>query len=371
MALLDRYIARHVIAAMALVLLVLGGLDYLFTVVDELGGTNENYSTADAFRYVSLTFPRHLYELLPITALIGSLAGLGMMAAANELVVMQSSGVTIGHIVAAVMKPAFLVMVLGLVLGEYVAPRLELQAEVGKAIAKGQEPGLSRFGHWEREGDAFLHFNGLEPEGVLHGVSILVFDAQRRIVKSVQAERAVFMQLGNQTDTSREMQGSWVLENGSEHRFVHDHPESSGAEKFQEDFQQRQWDMNLTPDILKVLIIDPGKMAISDLYNYAVRFERQGQNADIYYLSFWKKILQPLTTAMLVLVAISFIFGSLRESTMGSRVFTAICFGLVFTLLQRLFHNLGLVFQFSPLLAVLVPMVVTALFGLLLFRRAA
>ena len=86
---------------------------------------------------------------------------------------------------------------------------------------------------------------------------------------------------------------------------------------------------------------------------------------------FWKKTLQPLTTAVLVLVAVSFIFGPLREATMGSRVFTAICFGLLFTILQRLVHNVALVYQFSPLTAVLLPLLLTALLGAWLFRRAA
>ena len=78
MAKLDRYIARHVLAAMLVVLLVLGGLDLLFTAVDELGESEGNYDTAQVIRYLMLTAPHRLYELLPVTALIGALAGLGI-----------------------------------------------------------------------------------------------------------------------------------------------------------------------------------------------------------------------------------------------------------------------------------------------------
>src|SRR5690606_27413300 len=113
------------------------------------------------------------------------------------------------------------------------------------------------------------------------------------------------------------------------------------------------------------------RMTMSDLYLYAQRFERQGQDADPYWLALWKKMLQPLTTAVLVLLAITFIFGPLREATMGSRVFTAISVGLVFTILQRLVHTASLVYQFSPLAAVLLPLLLCAMIGLLLFRRAA
>lgn len=388
---LDRYIRRQVLAAMALVLLVLGGLDLLFAVVDELGDTNERYQSLAAIKYVLLIYPRHLYELLPMSALIGALVGLGMLATGNELVVMQASGVSVRRIVVAVMKPALLVMVLGLVLGEYVAPQLELRAEVGRALASGQEVGLSRFGHWERDGAAFIHFNGLEPEGILHGVSMLVFDEQKRVVRSVEAERAIYVleeaaqqdsletsggvqreRLATEVDpadSTGSARGYWLLENGREVVFIHDKDESDSIQSEQSEFAAQHWDLDLTPDLLQVLIIDPDVMAMTDLYTYAQRFERQGQNADAYYLSFWKKLLQPLATAILVLVAISFIFGPLREATMGSRVFTAVCFGLAFTILQRLIHNMGLVYQLPPLLAVLAPLVLSAALGLFMFRR--
>lgn len=390
---LDRYIARGVFLAMALVLLVLGGLDLLFTIVDELGDTSESYGTAAALRYVLLTFPRHVYELLPMTALIGSLAGLGMLAAGNELVAMQVAGVGVGRIVLAVMKPAVVVMVAGLLLGEYLAPRMELRAELGKALSRGEEVGLSRYGQWQRDGSAFIHYNGVDPQGILYGVSLLVFDAEQRLVRSVEARRAVHVPAGQAGETGAasgavqreanrtqveqlsdgERPGStrWLLEEGSDVQFRYATDGGGVSSVVREDFAAQQWDLDLSPDLLQVLIVDADKMAMSDLRRYAQRFERQGQNAAPFHLSFWKKALQPLTTAVLVLVAISFIFGPLREATMGSRVFTAICFGLVFTILQRLVHNMALVYQLSPLLAVLLPLLLSALLGLYLFRRAA
>lgn len=359
---LDRHIAKHVLGAMAVVLLVLGGLDLLFTAVDELGDTDERYGSAAALQYVLLTFPWHVYELLPMVSLIGALAGLGLLATGNELVVMQASGVSVGRIVLAVMKPALLVMVAGVLLGEYVAPKFELRAEVGKAVASGEQVGLSRYGHWERDGNTFLHFIAMEADGGLHGVSLLEFDDQQRIVRSVEATRAAYF---GATDAG---QSAWVLEQGRELTF--DHAANGRVSSTQHVFISLPQTLELTPDVLRVLIVAPDEMSMRDLWRHAGRFERQGQDASPYYLAFWKKVLQPLTTALLVLVAISFIFGPLREATMGSRVFTAICFGLGFTILQRLMHNIALVYQLQPLVAVALPLLVTGLLGLHFFRRA-
>jgi lipopolysaccharide export system permease protein len=360
---LDRHIANHVLGAMAVVLLVLGGLDLLFTAVDELGDTSGSYGSSAALQYVAMTFPGHLYELLPMISLIGALVGLGLLATGNELVIMQAAGISVARIVLAVMKPALLVMLGGVLLGEYAAPVLELRAELNKAVASGEQVGLSRYGHWERDGNAFLHFNAMQPDGALQGVSLLEFDGQQRIVRSVEAARAVH------TGNSAPGRSVWTLEQGRELGFVH--TEDGSVTSTQHDFASLPQTLDLTPDMLRVLIVDPDDMAMRDLWGHAGRFARQGQDASAYYLAFWKKVLQPVTTALLVLVAISFIFGPLRQATMGSRVFTAICFGLAFTILQRLMHNFALLYQLPPLLAILLPLLLTGLLGLHFFRRAA
>jgi lipopolysaccharide export system permease protein len=366
---LDRHIRVTVLGSMALVILVLGGLDLLFSAVDELGDTNENYRAASAMAYVLYTFPRHLYELMPMSAMIGALAGLGTLASQNELVVMQASGVSRGRIVVAVMKPTVIVMVLGLVLGELVAPPLELRAEVNKSVARGQAVGLSRFGHWERDGSSFIHFNTVEPEGVLYGVTIIEFDAQHQIVSEIEAQQAVWT--GQQTAPTpgqrTPAKSRWLLQDGVEKSFVRD---GDAVSMSQLAFISRSREIDLTPDLLQVLLVDPDNMAINDLFRYAQRFEGQGLDSAPYFLGFWKKAMQPFSTAVLVLLAVSFIFGPLREATMGSRVFTAISFGLVFTVLQQLMHSVSLVYQIQPFFAVIVPLVLCALLGWMLFRRA-
>jgi lipopolysaccharide export system permease protein len=356
---LDRYIARHVLVAMLLVLLVLGGLDLLFTAVDELGETEGNYGTAQALRYVLFTAPRHLYELLPVTALIGALAGLGVLAAANELVSMQAAGMSRARIARAVMQPSLLVVLLGLVLGEYVVPPLEVEAEVGRSVAQGETVGLSRYGHWQRDGGAFLHFNSMEADGSLNDVTLFEFDQQHRLMRQVAAEHAQYI---------NGAAPFWRLLRGNELVFSY---ASNDVSRAQSQFAQQDVQLDIDPQLLRVLIVDPDSMSIRDLDRFATRFVAQQQDASPYQMAYWKKLLQPLSTAVLVLLAISFIFGPLRSASMGSRVFSAICVGLLFTILQRLAQNVSQVYHLPPLWAVLVPILLCLLCGLLLLQRRA
>ncbi|MBN4053620.1 LPS export ABC transporter permease LptG [Haliea sp. AH-315-K21] len=349
----DAYIRNSVLMAMLLVLLVLAGLDFLFTVFDELGGTNERYQTSDALQYVLLTFPRHVYDLLPMTALMGSLIGLSVLASSNELVVMQAAGVKTGRIVWAVMKPAILVMVIGLILGEFVTPPLDLRAEVNKTVASSDEVILSNLGRWQRDGNDFLHFNAIEPEGVLHGVSIYSFNDEQKLTENIIAESA------------RYQDGSWLLEDVRRTLFTQS---EEGLLSELQVLPELGWDVDLSPELLQLMIVDSDSLSISDLYRYARRSKEQGQDANAYLMDFWEKALQPLATAVLVLVAISFIFGPLREATMGSRVFTAVSFGLLFIILQQLFSTVGLVYQLNPFLAVLTPILMSGCLGVYLLK---
>ena len=131
-----------------------------------------------------------------------------------------------------------------------------------------------------------------------------------------------------------------------------------------------RWDVALSPQLLSTVVMAPESLSISGLWGYIHYLADQGLNNGRYWLAFWVKVLQPLVTAALVLMAISFIFGPLRSVTLGQRVFTGVLVGFTFRIAQDLLGPSSLVFGFSPLFAVLVPAGVCALGGLWLLRRA-
>ncbi|EPN68602.1 membrane protein, partial [Pseudomonas syringae pv. actinidiae ICMP 19096] len=134
---LDRYIGKSVFLAILAVLGIILGLVSLFAFIDEMGDINDTYTLLDALSYVMMTAPRRVYDTLPMAALIGCLIGLGTLASSSELTIMRAAGVSIGRIVWAVMKPMLLLMVAGVLVGEYVAPYAENQAQAARSLAQG------------------------------------------------------------------------------------------------------------------------------------------------------------------------------------------------------------------------------------------
>lgn len=350
---LDLYIVKTVTGATVLVLLVFLSLDFVFSFIGELGHLRNNYQVPQALMFLVYTLPRRTYDYLPLAAFMGCLIGLGTLAGTSELTVMRAAGVSLRRIIWAAIKPTLIIVLMGLLLGQYVAPYFERIAESNQAMEqRGTENLVAGHGVWQREGQTFLYFNAVLPNGVLEGISMFTFNDRHWLESASYARRAIY-------------QGDhhWELEN-----IVTTHITPHGTRLQHE--SSRRWQTGLTPDLLKILMIDPDRLSLSGLYHYARYLNSQNLNADGYWLAFWNKALRPLATIALVLVAISFVFGPLRSVTMGFRVFTGIIVGLLFKYLQDLLGPTTLVFGLSPILAILVPIGICVVVGALLIKRS-
>ncbi|MEP4146417.1 MAG: LPS export ABC transporter permease LptG [Halioglobus sp.] len=349
---LDRHVGWTVFAAILLVLAIIVGLDAIAAFIDEADDISETYTFTQVGFYILLTLPGRLYEFVPFAALIGCMLGLGQLATSSELVVMRAAGVSIGRLVWVAMKPALLIAVMGFALGEFVAPQTEQMAETRRALA--QNPGESfggRHGIWNREGNTFLHFNALEAGGVVHGITMLEFDEDLLMEYSLRARRASF-------------EGDyWTMEDVVLTNF-------SSWQTTRELHDEMRWDTGITPELLTVMVVDPEYLPIADLYRFSRYLQSQGLDSDDYQLALWSKVLQPAAIGALVLVAISFIFGPLREGTMGFRIFAGVIVGIVFRTSQDLLGPASLVFGFAPIYAALGPILLCGAAGMLLLMRA-
>lgn len=350
---IDRYIVSTVASSIILVLTIVLLLDIVFAFVAEVDELKAEYQIAEAAYYLAATLPRRVYDYLPLGIFMGCLVGLGSLGKSSELVVLRAAGVSTFRIFFSAFKPALVAIVIGLLIGEYVAPFTEKVAQSHKAIAQGAAKNIGADGGlWHREGDVYFHFNAVEPNGVLHGITIQEFDSAQQLTKSAFAERAIYQRR------------HWLLENVVESRF------ESKERIITNSYKSYPLTTDLSPALLRVLMVKAENLSSAGLYEYINYLKSQNLNAAEYSMAFWKKVLQPLATVALVLVAISFVFGPLRSVTMGFRIFCGLIVGLVFKYLQDLLGPSSLVFGFDPIYATLVPILLCLLAGVALFIRA-
>ncbi len=350
---LNRYIGRTVFVSSLGALLVLVGINSLSQVIVEIGNVDDNYSMSTALLVTALKMPSAISEFLSYGIFLGCIIGLGLHANSNELSVIRAAGVSVYRILWAVMRPTLVLILIGLFLSEYVNP---VSNELVRSLQGGENPQRAveaPYGTWYKdvERGEFLHFNRVETGGRIFGVSRYRYDDQGKLLSAGYAEQAIYQE-----------NGFWQLENYKQSNLVGDRIELSPS-------PERIWRTALSPQLLNILVIPPESLSIKDLYQFANYRDQQNLQSHEYWLWLWQRVLQPVTVLSLVLLGMSFIFGSLREVTMGSRIALAVIVGFFVRVNISMLGTASTVIGFSPLLAVLVPALLCGAVGMFLLAR--
>lgn len=354
MRILDLYIARVVLYQTTIVVAVLVGLFMFITFIDQLGelGTG-NYGALDALRFTALSVPRILYEVFPMSALLGAILGLSSMAVDSELVVIRAAGISILRLIGSVLKIGGLLALLAVLMGELVTPWSETAAQRGRAEALQQDISQQTdFGLWMRDHMSYVNVGEVLPDLSLLNVRIFEFDTQSRLRSLVYAERGEYR---NQR---------WRLE-GIEQTLID--KDRRGAET--RDVKAAYWTTDVTPQILSVFLIDPDQLSAWQLHRYINHLQENSQDTSSYELAFWTKIMTPIATAMMVILAIPFVFSQVRTGSFGRNLFFGIMLGLAYFALNKGFGYVVLVFDIPPMFGALLPTLLFVGVGALLLRR--
>lgn len=347
-----RYIAKQVFQSVSLVLFFFLSLDFLLTLMEELDNLSANYSVWDASIYVLFKLPAKSYFYLPSSVLIGVLVSLGFMANSSELTILRSSGISLLGIFWLVLRPVLVFALFALATSQWLIPFAERSADNLLHVAKGSQSSFNvQKGVWQRDSDSFYHIESVRPDGQLQGLTQFDFDAegkltrvsQSRIAKAVDSQWNVF-------DTIETQFGDVITTDTISHQILETH---------------------LSENLFQRLSLSPDFQAPTRLWNYVEELKVQGERSDTYELAFWRKMLQPFVIAIMVLIALSFIFGPLRSVTTGARIVAGVVAGLMYTYVQEVFVQAGLVMQLSPLVSICIPVLLFAIIGIILFRRAA
>ncbi|ERT13561.1 LPS export ABC transporter permease LptG [Photorhabdus temperata subsp. temperata] len=338
---LDRYIGRTILQTILMTLFMLVSLSGIIKFVDELRRVGRGeYTTLSAGLYALLSVPKDIQIFFPMAALLGALLGLGTLATRSELVVMQASGFTRMQVAGSVMKTAIPLVILTMVIGEWVAPQGEQMARNYRAqkIFGGSLVSTTK-GMWAKDGADFIYIQQLTSDTEIKGVNIYHFDDEKKLLSVKYAASAVY-------DEDSDL---WKLSQVEESDLT-DSKKITGSQSISGD-----WKTRLTPQKLGVVALDPDALSISGLYQYIKYLKQSEQESGRYQLNMWKKIFAPLSVAVMMLMALSFIFGPLRTVPMGVKIITGISFGFLFYVLNEIFGPLSLVYSMPAVLAALLP----------------
>lgn len=347
-----KYVTKTTALAMFGTTVVLSILQVLFTYLGELGELKPDYNAWQALIYVLWGAPRYLYEILPISALIGAVIGLGSLATSSELIVMRSAGISLWRIVGWVMRSALLLIILSFALSEWVIPYTNEKAQSVKSHRSVAALGEVK-GYWSREGQRFIYIDYANSQGNLKDIQVVDFDQNYYLQSLINAQQGQFVK-----------DGQWALKKAEQMDIL------ATGNAIKTDHDEQSLSLALQPKYVHMVTLDPEDLSPSQLISFMRYMDEYSQVPKTYQLAFWQKVASPFSLIALVLVACSFIFGPLRQQSMGFRLVIALFIGLSFYYLQDFLGYASLVYAPSPAWFVLVPILLMFGAGSYLLYRA-
>lgn len=355
----DRYIGKAAILGILLVWVSLTALMMMFSLLGELRDTTTSYVASDVFWFVLQTGPRLAYQIFPVSALMGSLLGIGSLANANELVAFRTSGVSRLRLAAAGMAGALLITIPVMAIGEWVAPDAEQQARafrlsklVGQVIIGGPS------GMWMRDGNDIVNIRRPlltadrgQQSIKFQDVEIHHFDGFSGLRKITRAESAYFD--GEQ----------WTLEGVAEIEIG-----QSGVAPLK--FERTPWVSGVKPELLESAVTRPPYLSIRVLWDQLKYLQSNGLDDSIYQSAFWEKIMYPFAIVALVLAGMPFVFGASRQHNLGFRLFIGMTMGGLFMLINGAVQNLATAYSLPVALSTALPSALLMIAAVTVLRRS-
>ncbi|MGE6391004.1 LPS export ABC transporter permease LptG [Psychrobacter pacificensis] len=377
---LSRYVKLNALLAIIAAVVGLWALQLVFSYLSELDSLDDRYTMGQVLKYIFYRSPYFLEQFIPTGALLGAVIGLGLLANKSELVVMRAAGVSIYRIVGWVLQPAFIFVLLALAINQFVLPHSN---QLAKQINDEDNTSLvtSVRGYWTvqprfenaqdgsatPDGSDILYIDYADVQGNIGEVKRWHLDNNGNLQTAVHANGGKY--------TGREPIDVTSDKPSEQYRYewqLNDMVELSinqGFESSQAVSPSDTLSLPFAPESVYLLTRKAEDLSLTQLYEHRQFMQEQGKRSLDHEVAFWQKLLSPLSILSLVIVACSFVFGSLRTHSLGLRIVVALLFGLLFSYIQDLVGFISLATGFSPMLMVLLPIIGSALLGGYLIKR--
>ena len=352
---LSGYVKKQTFFAITGAVIGLWLLKMIFGYLSELQILNDHYTYVDALRYIAYSAPSDLLTYMPFGTLLGAVVGLGLLANNSELTVIQAAGVSRFKIVAWVMQPALVFVVIGLLLGQYVLP---ITNQLSHQV-KYDQPLLSSAinGYCDKQGNRIINIDYANTQGELKRIKLWQLDDQAQVQQVLQADTGVYVKNPTTAGAS-----GWQLKNLKQLTI---HPDGTSQLTTLSD---QVVPLPIEPSAIYLLTRKPDDMSVTELWQHQQLMATEHRRSLEHEVALWKKLLSPFAMLSLVLVACSFVFGSLRNQSLGYRIVIALLFGLIFSYLQDLVGFVSLSTGLSPFGMVILPIIASAMLGVYLIK---
>ena len=352
-----RLVFAEVLRAVGFVLLGFIGLVFFFDLVEEVQSVGSRgavrYELAHAIAYVALMVPSHLYELLPIAVLIGTIFVMARFAHSSEYTILRTSGLGPGRALGTLLQLGLGFALLTVLVGDYAAPLADRSAQLLKARYQGRIT-TGQTGAWLKERQAESQFSinvgALESDGSLRGIRVFEFGRDGFLLALTQAQSASLAP------------GLWHLAGVTRTEFA---ARSQDNAKVTHHLMDKfSWPNQISAEMISAALLKPERMSTLGLFEYIRHLDANQQSAQRYEIEFWRKVFYPLSCLVMVVLALPFAYLHFRGGGISGYVFGGVMAGISFFLLNNLFGHMGQLQNWQPWLSAALPGLIYSLLSL-------
>ncbi len=359
-----RLIYGEVVVAVAFVTACFLALFFFFDFVDELqhvGKNNGVYELKHAFMFVLLLVPSRLYDLMPISVLIGTIFVMARLAQSSEFTILRTSGLGPTLALRNLIGLGLGFVVFTFAVGDYISPLCDRYGQFLKVKYMGSQIKVGQTGAWLRETQddrkIFVNINTLTSDGNPKGIRIFEFDKDGNWSALIKADQADILK-----------DDAWNL-----HQVERNQLRSENTLQRQNTSEQR-WSTDISAEMISVALLKPNRMRTVDLFQYIRHLSANNQTTQRFEIEFWKKVFYPLSCLVMVVLALPFAYLHFRSGNIASHVFGGVLAGISFFLLNNVSSYVGNINAWAPWFAAAAPgllytLASLAAFGWLVIRQ--
>lgn len=356
-----RLFYRDIVSSVGFVAAAFLSLFFFIDFVEELADVAKGYTVLHAVAYSLLQAPGHLYELMPIAVLIGTIYALARLAQSSEYTILRTGGLGPARALSLLAQLGLTFAVVTYVTGDWIAPYSERQASELLARAKGKVR-VGAAGAWLKDrratpqGEHSLSVNvGFAgPDGTLHDIRIFEFDADGALVRRIGAAQATIDD------------GAWQLADVRVTRWA-TNGDAAHAAAADEKLDALAWPSSLSAGVVAAAVLPLSTMSTIELFRYIGHLADNAQAAQRYEIQFWKRALYPFACLVMMALALPFAYLHARAGSVSFKVFAGIMLGIGFVLLNNMAGHLGLLHNWTPWITAATPSALFLLVSLAAF----
>ncbi len=342
MNILDRYIMRQFLKGVLPVLLLLLALFSFLTLAEALEDVGKGtFTQLDAFTVVLYTLPKLIVDLLPVTALLGGLMGLGIMANHQELIAARAVGMSRARMALPVFLVSLSLAVLVALMQSVLIPVSEREASElrSRSLDETSVDAAGRLEFWTRSGDNIVHVRDVLFNSILSDVEIYTTDQHGKLRQLIQAEQATI----SGADT-------WLLENVVRTGM-------DGMVATEDRLPELKWTGLLSREQADILMLPLESLAPYELLHYIKYRDENELDTHALRVIFWTQMSVLLSVIAMSLLSLPMLAGSTRSISASERIVIGGMIGIIFYLMQQLSGHLANLFGLLPWLTIMGPVV--------------